>query len=107
MHTKETTDCGRPDISDCAHWNTGISDPSIFHEEAQKRIDDADRQRDAALLRASIAVMEKWRDRGNATSDAMIAALVRQKLTSGNAIPAERCTIFAHEIASIDATIAP
>ena len=31
-----------------------------------------------------------------------IAELVRSKLTSGNSVPVERCTIFAKEIKKID-----
>src|SRR5271167_4981375 len=39
-------------------------------------------------------------------AEARIADLVRRKLTSGNSVPVERCTIFAKEIAKIDEEVA-
>lgn len=35
--------------------------------------------------------------------DAAVGRLVRKKLTSGNEVPVDRCTILASEVAAIDA----
>jgi hypothetical protein len=36
------------------------------------------------------------------STDSKIAKVIRQKLTSGNSVPIERCTVFAREIELIE-----
>jgi hypothetical protein len=52
--------------------------------------------------RDCIVAIREAQDRGErlaaAEADAAIGRLVRLKLTSGNEVPVERCTIFANEI---------
>ncbi len=57
-------------------------------DECELRIEDLQ-----ALVKAGTSSSPK---------DAAIARLVREKLTSGNCIPVERCTVRAEEVRAID-----
>jgi hypothetical protein len=89
-----------------ADWNhVGCHKPAkkdgfcgMHHPDAVKRRKELSAQR---MAKTNAALKAKFDAERLKTKDAAIGALVRLKMTSGNEVPVERCTITREEIAEL------